>query len=66
MQLTSQIRQIESESPADAAGLETRDAVLLSVAKDKWYVPDPNKATDLEKLRDRALLKEFEEYRQSK
>lgn len=60
------LRQIESESPADAAGLETRDAGLLSAAKDKWYVPDPNKATDIEKLRDRALLKEFEEYRQSK
>lgn len=60
------LRQIESESPADAAGLETRDAGLLSAAKDKWYVTDSNKATDLEKLRDRALLKEFEEYRQSK
>jgi hypothetical protein len=29
-------------------------------------VPDPNRASDLEKLRDRALLKEFEEYRESK
>ena len=60
------IRQIESEFPVDAAGLETRDAGLLSAAKDKWYVPDPNKASDLEKLRDRALLREFEEYLQSK
>ena len=24
-----------------------------------WYTPDPNKATDLERLRQRALLKEF-------
>lgn len=60
------IRQIEGESPSDVAGLETRDAVLLSAAKDKWYVPDPNKATDLEKLREKALLKEFEDYCQSK
>jgi len=29
-------------------------------------VPDPNKAGDLEKLRERALLREFEEYRESK
>ena len=29
-------------------------------------MPDPNKAGDLEKLRERALLKEFEEYRESK
>lgn len=28
-----------------------------------WYVPDPKKASDLEKLRRRALLKEFEAYR---
>jgi hypothetical protein len=28
-------------------------------------VPDPNKAGDLERLRERALLREFEEYRQS-
>lgn len=60
------IRQLEGEAPTDAAGLETRDAGLLSAAKDRWYVPDPNKASDLEKLRDRALLREFEEYRQSK
>jgi hypothetical protein len=29
-------------------------------------VPDPKKAEDLEKLRERALLREFEEYRESK
>jgi len=28
----------------------------------RWYVPDPNKATDLEMLRQRALLREFAEY----
>ena len=31
----------------------------------KWYVPDHNKATDLEKVRQRALLKEFKEYTES-
>jgi DNA modification methylase len=45
------------------AGLETRDASLIAAAKDRWYIPDPSKEADLEKLRDRALLKEFEEYR---
>jgi hypothetical protein len=29
-------------------------------------VADPKKAEDLEKLRERALLREFEEYRESK
>ena len=36
--------------------------MLLRAAKDRWYVPDPNKAGDLEKLRERSLLKEFGEY----
>ncbi|MBE7556742.1 MAG: DNA methylase [Anaerolineales bacterium] len=35
-------------------------------ARHRWYVPDPNQAADLEKLREKALFKEFEEYRQSK
>lgn len=47
-------------------GLETRDASLITAAKDRWYIPDPNKAGDLEKLRDKALLREFEEYRDAK
>ncbi len=34
-------------------------------ACDRWYVPDPNKAADLEKLRERSLLKEFETYKTS-
>jgi len=46
--------------------LETRNQELITRAKARWYVPDPNKAGDLEKLRERALLREFEEYRQSK
>jgi hypothetical protein len=28
----------------------------------RWYVPDPRKAGDLEKLRERALMRELEEY----
>lgn len=28
-------------------------------AKGRWYVPDPNKAADLEKIREKALMKEF-------
>ena len=44
--------------PKDAQDLRTK-------AKDRWYVPDPSKAGDLEKLRERSLLKEFEEYQTS-
>ncbi|MEO9879362.1 MAG: DNA methylase, partial [Lentilitoribacter sp.] len=39
---------------------------LIAKAKDRWYVPDPSKAGDLEKLREKALLKEFEEYKSTK
>ena len=38
---------------------------FLQDAEGKWYVPDHNKATDLEKVRQRALLKEFKEYTES-
>jgi DNA modification methylase len=37
--------------------------VLKARAKDRWYVPDPNRAQDLEKLRERTLLREFDEYK---
>ena len=39
---------------------------LRAKAKDCWYVPDPNKAGDLERLRERTLLHEFKEYHESK
>ncbi len=42
------------------------DPTLVAKARDRWYVPDPNKAGDLEKLREKALLKEFEEYKETK
>ena len=44
--------------PKDAPTLRTK-------AKDRWYVPDPHKAGDLEALRERALLREFKEYQDS-
>jgi 16S rRNA G966 N2-methylase RsmD/predicted RNA-binding Zn-ribbon protein involved in translation (DUF1610 family) len=37
---------------------------FLQDDKGQWYVPDPHKESDLQKLRDRALLKDFEQYRQ--
>lgn len=32
----------------------------------KWYIPDPTKAGDIIKLREKRLIKEFEEYLQGK
>jgi len=39
---------------------------LCDASTSKWYMPDPNKAGDLEKLREKALLRVFEEYRDIK
>ena len=35
---------------------------FLQDEEGRWYIPDPNKAEDLEKVRQRALLREFSEY----
>jgi DNA modification methylase/DNA-directed RNA polymerase subunit RPC12/RpoP len=45
---------------------ELRDLLRENFLEDelgRWYVPDPNKQLDLEKLREKALLREFEEYK---
>lgn len=39
---------------------------FLQDGANRWYVPDPNKAGDLEKLRQKALLREFKQYVESK
>lgn len=39
------------------------DTAQIAKAKDRWYVPNPNKEADLEKLREKTLLKEFEDYK---
>lgn len=59
----SQIHSLLSTNFKDLRGLEKDDPRLIAKAKDRWYVPDPNKAQDLEKKREKALLKEFETYK---
>ena len=39
---------------------------LIAKSRSRWYVPNPNEAGDLEKLREKTLLKEFEEYKEAK
>ena len=62
----SQIHSYLSTNFKELRNLAKDDPVLRAKAKDRWHVPDPNKAGDLEKLRERALLREFEEYRDTK
>ena len=59
----SQIHGYLSTNFKELRGLEKSDPRLVAKAVDRWYVADPNKAQDLEKKREKALLKEFEIYK---
>ena len=59
----SQIHNYLSTNFHDMRNLEKSDQRLKAKAKDRWFVPDPNKAQDLEKKREKALLREFKDYR---
>jgi 16S rRNA G966 N2-methylase RsmD len=61
-EVPSQIHAYLSNGWREFRGLDKGDARLKAKAKDRWYLPDPNKAQDLEKKREKALLKEFETY----
>ena len=61
-----QIHAYLSTNWKELRNLAKDDPGLRAKARDRWYVPDPNKAGDLEKLREKALLKEFEAYGQEK
>ena len=61
-----QIHAYLSSNWKELRNLPKDDSALVAKAHDRWYVPDPNKTGDLEKLREKALLKEFEEYKQTK
>ncbi|MBP2242638.1 DNA modification methylase [Cytobacillus eiseniae] len=59
----SQIHGYLSSNYKDLRNLEKSDSRLKEKGKSRWYVPDPNKQADLEKLREKSLLREFESYK---
>jgi hypothetical protein len=61
----SQIHSYLSSNFKDLRNLDKEDPKLIEKARDRWYVPDPNKQADLDQIRERALLKEFEELKES-
>ena len=65
-EVPSYIHSYLSSNFKELRNLTKDDAALKAKGKDRWYVPDPNKAGDLEKLRERTLMREFDEYRESK
>ena len=58
--IPDQIRRYMSD---DFEGSTENGAVVRTKAEGLWYLPDARMATDVEKVRERTLLKEFEEYR---
>ncbi len=62
----SQIHTYLSHHFKKCHNLEKDDSVLQQCGIERWYVPDPNKALDLEKIRENHLLREFKQYRQRK
>ncbi|MDQ9851728.1 DNA methyltransferase [Acinetobacter baumannii] len=59
----AQIHSYLSTNFKELRGLEKDDSQLLAKAKDRWFVPDPNNEEQLQALRERDLLKQFEEYK---
>ena len=61
-EVPNQIHSYLSTNWKDLRNLGKDDPALKAKAKDRWYVPDPNKLADLEQMREKALLKEFWTY----
>ena len=62
----SQIHSYLSTNFKELRNLQKDDPTLMAKAADRWYVPDPSKQIDLEKLREKSLLAEFETYKQAR
>ena len=62
-QLPPQIHSYLSTNFKEMRNLKNDDEQLIMKAKDRWYVPNSDREEDLQKLRDRDLLKQFGEYK---
>jgi DNA modification methylase len=58
-------RFLENQYP-DCRNLDSKAPLLQQRAADYWYVPDLRQASDLEKLREAQLLREFKQYQANK
>lgn len=61
----SQIHRYLSTNFKDLRNLEKVDPRLVEKARDRWYVPDPSKQAEREAIREKSLLREFDEYKTS-
>lgn len=63
-QLPPQVHSYLSTNFKEMRNLKKNDAQLIEKAKDRWYVPNPDREEDLHKLRERDLLKQFDKYKE--
>jgi hypothetical protein len=61
----SQIHSYLSTNYREYRNLANGSQELRSEATGRWYVPDPSRQIDLEKLREKQLLSEFQAYKAS-
>jgi hypothetical protein len=61
----SQIQSYLSNQFQDCRNLGEDESLLQQRAASRWYVPEPNQAESLEKLRETQLLREFKQYQKS-
>ncbi len=61
----SQIHRYLSTNYKDLRNLEKDDPRLVEKARHRWYVPDPSKQAEREAIREKSLLREFEQYKTS-
>ena len=61
--LPPQIHSYLSTNFKEMRNLAKNDPQLLKKSKDRWYVANPDREEDLQKLRERELLKQFAEYK---
>ena len=62
----SQVHAYLSSNWKELRNLEKDDPQLVEKARNRWYVPDPNKQQDVEARREKAMLREFDTYKQHK
>jgi hypothetical protein len=62
-EVPSQIHRYLSTNFHDMRNLSKDAPALRAKARDRYYVPDPTKEADVQKSREKALLREFGEYR---
>jgi hypothetical protein len=64
-EVPDQILELLHREHPELRDLDPDNDRLLEKANGRWYVPDPGKSEDVEKMRRKELLKTFEEYRGS-